>query len=220
MLSAHTPPDPETVRQAAHEILQRPEYQLDQPTGNSEWLIDLLLDSLYWVLKPFRWLFDVMEGLPDALRWIIVIGLAVLLVALVAHIIYSLVGTLRTVDRRAAFRSAYADPFVSSAELEELAQQALAVGDYIAAIRHLFRAGLIHLQDAEGTKFRPGMTNRAHLHRYQNSSFVESLRLFVETIDASWYGNSECREEDYLKCRAAYVVIRQQTKDDSHAHSA
>ena len=104
--------------------------------------------------------------------------------------------------------------------LERLAQEAVAQGDFISAVRYLFRACLVRLQANDERTFRPGMTNREYLRRFRKTSFVDSLALFVELIDTKWYGGGDCRREDYESCRTAYALIQQQMKDISHAHSA
>ncbi len=214
-------PDPETIRRTAIDILQGPEFHVNQYTQVGGTIVDLLRQIFVWIILPFRWLFEAMEGLPDVLRWLIVIGLFVLLMLLVGHIVYSLVTVLRPSTRNAKFVSALSSNRILGAEeFEQLAQEAIAQHDYIAAVRFLFRASLSHLQILEGRLFSPGLTNRQFLRRYQKSPIAGSLQSFVEIIDASWYGNGECRREDYLKCRQAYAKIRLQTKEDTHADGA
>ncbi len=212
---------PETIRRTAIEILQGPEYHVNQDTRVGETIVDIMLQIFEWMIWPFRWLFESMEGLPEVLRWLIVLGLFLLLVLLLGHLVYTLVTTLRPSARNSKFISALASGHTLDAkEFEQLAQEALAQRNFIVAVRFLFRASLVHLQDIEGKFFSPGLTNRQFLTRYQKLPVASSLQALVEVIDASWYGQRECREEDYLKCRQAYAEIRQQTKAETHADSA
>lgn len=216
-----TPPDPEAIRRTAAEILSGPEFQVERDTRAGDTLVDIMLQILEWIIAPFRWLFEAMDGLPEGMRWLIVIGLFLLLVFLVGHIIYTLTSTLRPSTRNSKFISALSsNRKLSAEEFEQLAQEAITQHDYISAVRFLFRASLVHLHALEGRVLSPGLTNRQYLRRYSKSRFVESLRSFVEIIDTSWYGNGVCREEEYLKCRDAYAEIRRHTKADVHADNA
>lgn len=221
MSSLHPPPNPETIRQKAEEIVQRSEYQIDRETGMGDAIIDLMIWIGEWLIYPFKWLFNAMEGLPEGFRWVVVIGLFIVLIALVGHLLYTLVTVLRPTTRKAKFASALsATRKLSAKEFEDLAQEAFAQHDYIAAVRFLFRASLVHLQTVEGRPFSPGLTNRQYVRRYRKSPFVGALQSFVDIIDTGWYGNGVCREEEYLRCQEAYAEIRRQTKVGSHADGA
>ncbi len=221
MANSQPPPDAGVIRQTAAEILQRSEYQLDRDTRLGDTIVDIIVWLFEWLIYPFRWLFNAMDGLPEGFRWVVVIGLVLLLIVLVGHLLYTLVVALRPATRRASFSSALdAKHKLSAKEYEDLAQQAFAQQDYIAAVRFLFRASLAHLQSIEGRPFSPGLTNRQYVHRYRKSPFVGALQSFVEVIDQGWYGNGICREEEFQRCREAYAEIRRQTKAGSHADGA
>jgi hypothetical protein len=213
-------PDPNTIRRIAEEVIQRPDYRLDPVGGSSRTLLDLFFEILLWVLTPFRWLFDALEGTPEWMRWLIVIGLAVLLVALVVHIGYTMVTAL-TGPRRARIvgtedRRKPPDP----ATLEQKAEELAVRHDYIGAIRFLFRACLLRLARSEKRAFRPGLTNREYLRRYGGTSMFEGMTLFVETIDSKWYGSGKCVRDDYEACRDAHMQIRRLIREAAHAHGA
>jgi hypothetical protein len=220
MLAAPLSPEPETIRQTAQEILRRPDYSVTQQTRGGDRILDWILQLLYWLIAPFRWLFDAMEGLLEAMRWVVVIGLFLLLLLLVGHIIYTIVAAFRPTAKKSLYQKSSLKRVVSPRELERLAKEAVLESDYIWAIRCLFRASLAHLQDLEGRAFRPGLTNRGYFRLYRRSSIAVPLQLFVEIIDACWYGNSPCQEADYLRCHAAYVEISNHRKEPAHAHSA
>src|SRR5208282_984797 len=88
-------PDPETIRRTAEQVLRRPDYQLDPQPDSGPALLELLLRFLRWILTPFQWLLDALAGLPGWLRWPIALGLAALLILLVFHIGYTIVGAVR-----------------------------------------------------------------------------------------------------------------------------
>lgn len=221
MPTSHVPPDPETIRRTTAEILQGSDFQINQDTRAGETFADFMQLLFEWVISPFVWIFQRMAGLPDAVRWLVVIVLAIVLVLLLAHLTYTIVSVFRPNQRKGKFTAALsAGRRMSPEEFEKLAQEALTQQDYIAAVRFLFRASLAHLQSLEGRFFSPGLTNRQFLRRYQKSPVIGALQSFVEIIDTGWYGNGICREKEYLKCREAYAEIRRQGKEASHADRA
>ena len=220
MPSASSLPDPEIIRRTAEEVIRRPAFQLDPQPESGTTFLELLLRFLEWISTPFRWLSEALSGLPVWLRWPIVVGLATLVVVLVLHIIYTIVVAIRRPARRAGLAVIDARTQHDPTAIERQAAQEVARGDFIAAIRLLFRASLLRLDLAEKSKTRVGTTNREYLRRHQNSPVFEPLKLFVETIDAKWYGREVCGPEDHEACLTAHSRIRQLAKDALHAHRA
>jgi hypothetical protein len=220
MSAASTLSDPETIRRTAEEVLRRPYYQLHPKPESGATFLDLLLRAIRWILKPVEWLLEALSGLPGWLRWPIAVGLAVVLVLVVAHIIYTITKALRGPGQKlgvnALDRRLPRDP----ALLERQAGEAVARGDFMTAIRLLFHACLLRLERAEKRVFRAGTTNREHLRGHRDSPVFEPLKLFVETIETRWYGRGECGPEDYEACLAAHARIRQLAKDGPDADRA
>jgi len=209
-LLAQTTLPPDAIRRAADEVVARPYYQLGtapRADATPAWL-----EVLRWILTPFEWLFESMEGLPDLIRWAIVILCVILCVALISHIFYTLVMAIRgpIQRRRQSFDTATRE--VDPVDLESGADELVAQGDYIGAIRLLFRASLRRIELAERRRFRPGFTNRELLQRYRATPLFASLARFVETIELKWYGNAVCDRTDYLTCRDEHGRIRQQVE--------
>ena len=211
-------PPAETIRRRAEEIVARPDYQIEP--AESHPLSDLWWDLLEWAVTPLRWLFEALEGLPNAMRWIIVILLTTILVLLIAHIVWTFVVAIRgpTVGRKV--RRGNRETPIDPRDLEREAETLGSHGDYVAAVRLLFHASLLRLQKFEKKPFRPGCTNRELLRRYRTSKLHEPLQRFVETIDTTWYGGRPCREEDYRACREGHGEIRQLIGKLSHAVGA
>ena len=204
MLKLNVPP-PETIREIARDVVARPEFVLDE-TPDAEpptWFVELMR----WLLRPLERLFDNLHGLPELVRWSMVIFLGIALAAIVAHLVYSLVRALSG-PRKADYQ-----PFTSTAReldpivLEGEADQAAVAGDYLNAIRLLFRATLRRIEVAEEKRLRPGITNRELLRRYRSSPVLDSLTRFVETIDWKWYGGQACEPADYAACRVEHARI-------------
>jgi hypothetical protein len=212
--------DPETIRQTAEQVLRRPDYRLDPQPDSGLTVLGLLLRLFRWILTPFQWLLDLLEGLPGWLRWPIAVGLAALLILLVFHIGYTIVRAVRGSGQKRALAAAVPRTPRDPAALERQAAEAVSRGDFITAIRLLFVACLLRLELAEKRAFRAGTTNREHLRRHQDSPAFEPLKLFVETIETRWYGRGACGLEDFEACNAAYARIRDFTQEPPHAHRA
>jgi hypothetical protein len=201
-----TLPHPDTIRETAREVISRPYYDLGlAPRRDNTAFLRQLIE---WLLKPFRWLYDGMEGWPEFLRWVIVVVALLICAALIAHIIYSFVMAIRgpVMRRRTSYTAALRE--VDPSELECDAEQASKRGDYIGAIRLLFRAALRRIELAEKKKLRPGATNREILRRYRSTPLAQSLERFVEMIDRKWYGGEMCHEQDYLVCHGEAARIQ------------
>jgi hypothetical protein len=210
-----TLPPPETIRSTAAEVVARPDYDLGQHDLKLE--PPFWLEMFRWILTPFEWLYDSMEGVPDVFRWIIVIVAALVCVALIAHIIYTLVTAIRGPIRSRGTKYEFAVEEIDPVDLESEADRISHRGDYIGAIRLLFRASLRRLELAERRKFRPGFTNRELLRRYRASPLAAALERLVETIELKWYGDAPCVQDDYTYCRAAHDYIRQHVRDSQPA---
>jgi len=140
-------------------------------------------------------------------------------VAILAHLFYTFKAVLSqrtTTVGSARLERKEQDPRV----LERDAGEAAARGDYITAVRLLFRASLLRLEQQMNRKARPGLTNREWLRRYQHSTVHGALRLFVDTIDVKWYGGGSCSAADYEGCMQAHAVIRGMRLEGPHADRA
>jgi hypothetical protein len=211
-------PPPATIRETAEAIVARPYFDLGTARSSGP---PLWLQILRWIWEPFRMLFDSMEGLPDWLRWVIVVLAVALCAALVAHIVYSFVTAIRGPRRRgaASLRIAQARE-LRPEDLERDAELADSTGDHIGAVRLLFRAALRRIELAEEKRFRPGLTNRELLRRYQTSPLFPSLQRFIDIIELKWYGGQKCVAGDYSACRSEHQPIRQIVERRQHALGA
>jgi len=218
MLAQSQLPPAESIREAAREVISRPYYKLE--SSSPEDATPLLLELIRWIIKPFEWLFNQMEGLPDAVRWIVVIFCVVLCVALVAHILYTIVKAIGVPSARR--RISITDPHreLEPQEFEQQAADAETNRDYIGAVRLLFRAALRRLEIFEKKKFRPGITNRELLRRYRATPLADSLVHFVNTIDLKWYGQLPCEQADYIACRTEHGRICEYIRESKPNSSA
>ena len=208
MLAFGSLPDEIVLRDKVRDVLARPGYHLQPPGESTEWFIDAWLTLLKWIIAPFKWVYELSEGLPGVLRWLIVLVLAVVTVAIIGHIIYTLVSAIRGGDgERFVLPIETAAERVTAAELEQLAESASARGELIVAVRLLFRASLARLELRERKLARRGLTHREHLRRYRETAFFEPLEILVSTIEWKWYGEQPCAAEDWEACRRAYQSL-------------
>ena len=211
-------PPPEVIRRTADDVVSRPHYELDHaPVRDSS---SIWIELLRWLAKPIRYLAEALQELPDFARWLVVIVLALAAAALIAHIIYTLVTAIRgpaaRLRRDFSLTSTKRDPHA----LEAAAEESGAEGDYIGAIRLLFRAAMIRIEEAEERPFRPGFTNRDLLRRYGATKLGRSLEQFVETIDRKWYGNEQCDSTDYMVCQREHGRIREAIRERGNTVAA
>lgn len=201
-------PDDNVLREKLRDVLARPDYRLDPPGDSAAWFIEMLLTVLSWLIWPFKWVYNFSEGLPEFLRWLIVLAMIVVLGVVVGHIVYTVVSALRGSNReKFALPTESASQRITAAELETLAEQAAERGELVVAVRYLFRASLARLELREKKMTRRGLTNREHLRRYRGTPFFDPLEILVSTIEWKWYGEQPCADEDWESCRQAYRSV-------------
>jgi hypothetical protein len=200
LLAAAAVPDPELIKRTANEVVHRPEFQLE-PERNSSALLAFFLELVLRLLDALSGLW----AISPVLAVVVIALLVVALVALTVHIVY----TLRAAwaGEMPAQASLLKRRSVDPAQLEREAEEAAGRFDYIGAVRLLFRATVIRLDQRTGRTPRPGTTNREYLARYKAASFIGALRQFVDVIDAKWYGYGQCDADDYQRCRLAHGQI-------------
>ncbi|MCA9072948.1 MAG: hypothetical protein KDA84_28690 [Planctomycetaceae bacterium] len=205
---------PDEIRRTAEEVLSRPEYSIEKQTEleNLGWLARILK----WILETFQAFFKLLDGLPDALRWIIVGILSLLVIVLLGHILWTLIRSTRNLSRP-TLSTTERERILSPAELERAADQAYEVGDFIAVVRYLFAAALLRIARVEDKPFRKGITNREILKRYRSTSLSQPLEQFVNIVDAKWYGHEVCNESDVQICREGYAQICRLAERRVHA---
>ncbi len=194
----------DVIRRKVEEVVSRPEYQLDSNIDPDA--IGIWLRFIMWVLQPIIWLFEALDGLPTALRWIVFISLLILLLILITHLVWSFVAAVRGTPRRRLTATTKPQEMTPE-DFEQAAADAVGMGDYITAARVLFLASLLRIERAEKKTLRRGVTNRELLRRYRTSPVFEPLGHLVETIESKWYGHETCHASDYERCRTEYTRI-------------
>ncbi|HIK94747.1 MAG TPA: hypothetical protein EYG03_22610 [Planctomycetes bacterium] len=209
---------PETIRQKAAEVVSRPDYQLD--LGLDDETQGLWLTVLSWILKPIVWIYESLHGLPPVLQIIVVVILVVILVALTAHMIWSFVNAIKGSKLGQLAGVQNRERHVDPRHLERSAELAAADGQYVEAVRFLFKAALVRIEQSEKKKLRVGITNRELLRRYQKSPLSGPLAQITDLIDRKWYGTESCEFTDYEVCQSQHVSICAVLQGNSRVVSA
>lgn len=199
-------PSADEVRRKTAEVLARKEFQLHlgEQDPRPPWWWDILRD----VLQFFEWMFSWLDGLPDFLRWTIVLFLSLSLLAILGHIIYSIVIWMRGTARPAFAAAQSRQKVLSIPELERRALALAEQGDWLGAIRGLFQASLARLAQHDERPLRKGSTNHEILRRYRKLPLHEPLSRIVDLIDTRWYGGVPCADSDFLQCQGDYAAVR------------
>ncbi len=191
ILFADALPEADAIRRKATEVLDRPEYSAKDVAEDSGGLWSYVSDAFRWCMEQLNSLSRTMEVLPVPLQWVLKIVLVALLLLIVAHIVYTVLRSMRVPELSPDAKPGGGrerDP----RELERMAEKARERSDYIEAVRLLFRAAIVRLENAERRVNRPGTTNRELLRRYRATPVHSPLRQFVSVIDTKWYGGAEC----------------------------
>jgi hypothetical protein len=213
-------PSPEAIRKTAHDVLARPEFQLDGSTKAGEGLLASLIRIGKRMLHAFGEFFDWLQKMSPVLAWLFIAVLVIILIVLISHIAWTITMFVRRDRRVLALADSLALKKVNPTELAREAEAARARGDYILGVRLLFRACLALLEQREGNTFRLGATNREHLNRYRQTPLYDWLARFVSVIDLKWYGPETCQPADFAACRESYERICSLAAGVEHAQHA
>ncbi len=180
------PPD---ARQQLKQVLARPEFQAAQPTLWERFL---------------NWLRDQLPALPqgaaselfgELLIWLIVaISLLV-----VSGVLFSFLRGLRQnlLSEELAEQLAGDIPLYAS-EAQQRATEAASTGNFREAMRLLYLAALLHLDEVGLIRFDRALTNREVLASVSNNEALRALLAPVVTqFDRVWYGHAPFGAADF-----------------------
>lgn len=202
---------PEQIREAVDTVLSGRAYDLENPEVmrmDFGWIGAII----NWLLEPLRRLFEGVGALPDGVTYVLIAVLVIILVALLAHVIYTAFAAFRE-DK---FEVAAMDRVrpVTIDDLAAEAQRHADAGDFVDASRALYRAALLALEEKREGRLRKGLTNTEYLRTFHAPWVVENLRVFVDLINWKWYRDNRFEREDYEACREAYDNIQQRLREE------
>jgi hypothetical protein len=200
-VSARGLPAPEAVRRELERVYARPEFRR---RGGNLWAE--FLDALG---RFFSWLGG-LHGESPALFWLVLTGCVTLLVLLTGHIAWTVFRAVY-VGRRGGADSPAEQRRRLSAGFRADAEARAAAGDFTEAVRLLFLSLVYAFDEAGRVPFRPALTNREYLGFFEDRPAVaQSLRVFVDLLDANWYGLRPTGGDEYGRCLALYDGVRNQ----------
>jgi hypothetical protein len=178
-----TPPpsatsDPQQLRR---DILSDPNLQQREPTTIPQQMPDLPSVDLSFL----RWVFIGAGTL-----------ITVILIVLLGPLPYRYIVKLRRLREPATL--ADGEEIATSDEAIQRAQDASALQDYRQALRLLYLAALLKLDEIGALRYDHALTNREYVRQVILSpALADALRPVVETFDDVWYGYRPLTPEGY-----------------------
>lgn len=201
------PADPAVIQERIEKILSRNEFRYDE-TDLFNFDLGAILEKL---LEPFEAFGKMFERLSTFTAIFISVVLVLLLIAFIAHIIFSFYQAMkRPLDETIAPLSTL-DHSVYVAEAERLAGS----GNFVDASRKLFIAALTILEIRRNGKVRLDLTNCEYLATFHSAWVLSSLQIFVELIDGKWYRDHSFDLNDYQRCQGAYLHLKRRLEQET-----
>ncbi|MCL4394217.1 MAG: DUF4129 domain-containing protein [Chloroflexi bacterium] len=181
------PPNP-ADRARLHDILDHPPFVTPEVSNPLNELLQHFLDWLSSVLG------DVLGGVVNARDAVMVLGF-VLVVALLIYFFRILVDN---VVRESHLPTAGPVEAIASGGILHAAQAYAEQGDYRTAVRQLYLAALLILDEQRVLRYDHTLTNRELLREVAHRPRIRAaLEPVVETFDRTWYGYQKISREDF-----------------------
>ena len=165
---------------ALHKLVQRPATE-QNPAAS--WLDDLLQRISESVYRLFN---NTAQGIFDV-RYVLVVLGALVVVGVALYFVLNLRRNL--VADEALPPLAVEEAVRSPREAFDNAQRFVGAGDYRRAVRQLYLATLLLLDQSGRIKYDPTLTNREYLQQAAaDPQAAAALQPIVETFDRTWYG--------------------------------
>ena len=191
------------------EILARPEFQW-QPTPPNP-IQEFIQRFFNALLRFYDRLFPDNNGvitLPVSLIFIIVGSLLLLLIF--TYILRGTWGNLIAEAENAANGDGETAPLTADAARQR-ARQLSQAGDHRTAIRYLYLASLLLLEERGLLRYDRTLTNRETLRSVQNRpDLAAPLQEVIETVDRVWYGSQEVDASTFEHYAERVEDLRQQ----------
>lgn len=198
---------------ALTDILARPEFQwqAEQPNPIQQFLQDLLRRINNAFLRFLEWLFPDTGGviaLPFELIFTI-IG-SILLIFLFIYIFRGTWGNLIAEAENGTHGDGETAPLTADAARQR-ARELSQAGDHRTAIRYLYLASLLLLEERGLLRYDRTLTNRETLRSVANRpDLAAPLQEVVETFDRVWYGYQDVDEPTFEHYAERVEDLRQQ----------
>ncbi len=185
------------------------------------WLFELIVDLLERLNPPLPEAPD--PSAPSApfvitplMQILLVIGLVI-----VGGVIVFWLRGLRLALRAPVAQPATAGDPVKASDAQSLAEAALRAGDRRSAVRYLYLAALLWLDEQGVLRYDPSLTNREYLIRLaQRSTARDYLAPIVATFDAVWYGAQPIDAESFARYEQQLAALRAAVAPAGKRHEA
>lgn len=192
---------PADARARLEAVLARPEFQEAQPSLWERFLM-WLEDWLFRNLPNL----DNAEGLRQLLTWTLVIVSSLV----VAWVLFSFLrGLRRSVLDSEEELTGLGDIPLHASEAQQRASEAAQAGDLREAMRLLYLAALLHLDEVGLIRFDRALTNREVLSSVaHNPSLQGLLAPVVAQFDRVWYGHAPFEQADFERVSGQIEQLR------------
>jgi len=198
-------PDAETAREWAREELGKREYT--PGTGRN------------WIETIFEWVNNLLESFGKGIGgawggWGVVAAIAIA-AAVIALVVWLIVGPLRRSRRRGQAEEELGDLTLTAADLLAAANASAKAGDWNSAVIEAYRALIRLLAEREVIDAKPGMTafEAALLASEALPSIADDIHADADVFDAVRYGHLEATRSHFdhvLATRTAAGKAREQ----------
>ncbi|HUG16983.1 MAG TPA: DUF4129 domain-containing protein [Thermomicrobiales bacterium] len=211
-------PGDDDALSALDAVLARSEFAPPEPDdGERSWrqrLVDALDDVLSPVIERIaRWLsplFDSEGGSSAGGVVLRAIMAAIGIAAIVAVIVLVIRNVRQAMTSDIARLEAARETRLSAADARANAEQLFLDGNFREALRALYLATLLRLDETGRLRFDRSLTNQEVLRAtriYGDETLRQRLSPLVDRFDRVWYGGASCSADDYLTfSRLADVV--------------
>jgi len=191
-------------------ILAQPDFQW--PAAQRSWLDDLRDRFLNFLSRLLARLFS-NTGLGGNLFGLGQLLSAAAVLAVAAVLIYALRGLFLNFapEARAPDDDSAGDQDLTAASASRRAASLAEGGDHRSAVRYLYLAALLHLEEAGLLRYDRSLTNREYLRSLgARPELADRLRGVVDVFDRVWYGFDAIDDAAYAEYAARVAQLRQQ----------
>ena len=192
-----------------HEILARPEYQLDQSRPWWEQLLAPVWDLVLYLIA--RFIQTVVETASGREGWYGLVVLAVCGVLVTAALVYLIRAIRLSVTRESHVRSVdLMERRERSERLWQTAQQLAAAGQFAEAVRIVYLSALYALDERALLHVESSQTNREHARRLSqlHPEVAQAFSAVVESYDRVRYGRSAVTNSTFGELSALVARAR------------
>ncbi len=196
---------PADARERLKQILSRPPFERE--VARPRWWDDFL-DWLGRLLERLvRQLPAPSEQVSRPAAWVVGAVGALLLLGV---IVYLLLGLRRSIVRDVVAPAGDPEEHLTARGALEQASELARGGDTRAAVRYLYLAALLQLDERGLLRYDRALTNREYLERVRDKpELLRRLEPVVATFDRVWYGHEPLSDEAYREFAAHVEGLRQ-----------